>query len=58
MAEMGLNFIDLTLEPPAASPCQVDAPRIREALEVFTPDREYLRLSRDILRRLWDSTGG
>lgn len=24
-------------------------------LEVFTPDRTYLRLSRDILRRTWDS---
>jgi sugar phosphate isomerase/epimerase len=24
-------------------------------LEVFTPDREYLRYSRDVLRRLWDS---
>jgi sugar phosphate isomerase/epimerase len=33
MAEMGLDFIDLTLEPPAASPCRVDAPRIREAIE-------------------------
>lgn len=26
-------------------------------LEVFSPDREYLRLSRDILRRVWDSNG-
>lgn len=26
-------------------------------LEVFTPDREYLRSSRDKLRRLWDSKG-
>jgi sugar phosphate isomerase/epimerase len=24
-------------------------------LEVFTPDRQYLRYSRDVLRRLWDS---
>ena len=24
-------------------------------LEVFTPDREYLRYSRDVLRRLWDT---
>ena len=24
-------------------------------LEVFTPDREYLRYSRDALRRIWDS---
>ena len=26
-------------------------------LEVFTADREYLRMSRDFLRRTWDETG-
>jgi sugar phosphate isomerase/epimerase len=33
MAEMGLGFIDLTLEPPAAAPWQVDAPKLRQAIE-------------------------
>lgn len=33
MAEMGLEFIDLTLEPPAAAAWRVDAAAIRAALE-------------------------
>lgn len=33
MAEMGLNFIDLTLEPPAAAAWRVEGRRIRQALE-------------------------
>jgi sugar phosphate isomerase/epimerase len=33
MAEMGLEFLDLTLEPPAASSWRVDPPAIRAALE-------------------------
>jgi sugar phosphate isomerase/epimerase len=33
MVEMGLDFIDLTLEPPAAAPELIDVPRVRELLE-------------------------
>jgi sugar phosphate isomerase/epimerase len=33
MAEMGLDFIDLTLEPPAAASWQVDASALRAGLE-------------------------
>src|SRR5205823_10524510 len=33
MAEMGLEFVDLTLEPPAAAPWLVDSKRIRAALQ-------------------------
>ena len=33
MAEMGLEFIDLTLEPPAAATWRVEGSRIRRALE-------------------------
>lgn len=33
MADMGLEFIDLTLEPPAAASWRVDARRIRKALD-------------------------
>jgi sugar phosphate isomerase/epimerase len=33
MAEMGLDFLDLTLEPPAAASWKVDAKAIREALK-------------------------
>src|SRR5579884_1042811 len=33
MADMGLDFIDLTLEPPAASSCRVDPHKIRRAIE-------------------------
>ena len=33
MAEMGLDFIDLTLEPPAAAVWRVDGKQIRQALE-------------------------
>lgn len=33
MAELGLEFIDLTLEPPAAASWRVDAGEIRKALE-------------------------
>lgn len=33
MAEMGLDFIDLTLEPPAAASWRIDAPAIRRAIE-------------------------
>src|SRR5262245_22021191 len=33
MAEMGLDFIDLTLEPPAAATWKVDPKRIRNALD-------------------------
>jgi len=33
MAEMGLDFIDLTLEPPAAATWRVEAGQIRRALE-------------------------
>jgi sugar phosphate isomerase/epimerase len=33
IAEMGLDFIDLTLEPPLASPQRIDAGAIRAALE-------------------------
>ena len=32
MAEIGLDFIDLTLEPPGAGPWQLDAARVRSAL--------------------------
>lgn len=35
MAELGLDFVDLTLEPPCAASWQVDAKRIRSALEGF-----------------------
>jgi len=33
MADMGLDFIDLTLEPPAAAAWRVDAKRVRKELE-------------------------
>ena len=33
IAEMGLEFIDLTLEPPAASAWQINPQAIRRALE-------------------------
>ncbi len=33
MADMGLDFIDLTLEPPAAATWRVDAKRLRKELE-------------------------
>ena len=33
MAEAKLDFIDLTLEPPAAAPWKVDAKAIKSALE-------------------------
>ncbi|MDX1953777.1 MAG: sugar phosphate isomerase/epimerase family protein [Verrucomicrobiota bacterium] len=33
MSELGLDFIDLTLEPPGAAPASVDTLRIRRALE-------------------------
>lgn len=33
MAALGMEFLDLTLEPPAAASWRVDAPRIRSALE-------------------------
>jgi sugar phosphate isomerase/epimerase len=33
MAQMGLDFIDLTLEPPAAAPWQIDLPVVRRSLE-------------------------
>jgi sugar phosphate isomerase/epimerase len=35
MAEMGLEFIDLTLEPPAAATWRVEAKNIRRALEQY-----------------------
>ena len=35
MAAMGLEFIDLTLEPPAAASWLIDPLRIRQALEKF-----------------------
>ena len=33
MSEMGLDFIDLTLEPPAAAPWKVNPKEIRSALD-------------------------
>ncbi len=33
IAEMGLDFIDLTLEPPAAAPERIDVPVVRELLK-------------------------
>ncbi|HWI41554.1 MAG TPA: sugar phosphate isomerase/epimerase, partial [Verrucomicrobiae bacterium] len=33
MAQMGLDFIDLTLEPPAAAPWKVDVTEVRRELE-------------------------
>jgi sugar phosphate isomerase/epimerase len=33
MAEMGLEFVDLTLEPPAAASCRVDPAAIRKTIE-------------------------
>lgn len=33
IAEMGLDFIDLTLEPPAAAPGQIDLPLVRRTLQ-------------------------
>jgi sugar phosphate isomerase/epimerase len=33
MAQMGLDFIDLTLEPPAAAPWQIDLPLVRQTLQ-------------------------
>ena len=33
MSDLGLDFIDLTLEPPAAAPWQVDSKTIRKALD-------------------------
>jgi sugar phosphate isomerase/epimerase len=38
MAEMGLGFIDLSLEPPAAAPWSVDAREIRTMLEDYGLD--------------------
>ena len=38
MAEMGLEFIDLTLEPPAVAPWRVDFAAIRRALEAASLD--------------------
>lgn len=35
MAEMGLEFVDLTLEPPAAAPQKVNAAEIRKAAERY-----------------------
>jgi sugar phosphate isomerase/epimerase len=35
MSEMGLDFIDLTLEPPAAAPWRIDPKTIRSALNDF-----------------------
>ena len=35
MAELGLDFIDLTLEPPAAAPWRINPKEIRSALEDF-----------------------
>ena len=35
MSEMGLDFIDLTLEPPAAAPWRIDPKAIRSALNDF-----------------------
>ena len=35
MAEMRLDFLDLTLEPPAAAPWRVDGARIRQALQEY-----------------------
>jgi sugar phosphate isomerase/epimerase len=35
MSEMGLDFIDLTLEPPAAAPWRIDPSAVRSALNDF-----------------------
>jgi sugar phosphate isomerase/epimerase len=35
MSEMGLDFIDLTLEPPAAAPWRIDPKAVRSALNDF-----------------------
>jgi hypothetical protein len=35
MSEMGLDFIDLTLEPPAAAPWRIDPKTVRSALNDF-----------------------
>jgi sugar phosphate isomerase/epimerase len=70
MAEMGLDFIDLTLEPPAAIVSKVDTAVVRRALEdhgmslvghtafylpIASPFEELRRASVDELRRCMDA---
>jgi sugar phosphate isomerase/epimerase len=70
MKEMGLEFIDLTLEPPAAIVTKVDTALVRKALEaaklpvvghtayylpIASPFEELRRVSVDELRRCMDA---
>ena len=52
---LGCGNVDVRAAIRALTSCGYDG---TITLEVFTPDREYLRLSRDILRRLWSEIAG
>ena len=48
---LGAGNIDVRKEIGALKRCGYDGPI---TLEVFTPDRQFLAYSRDVLRRIWD----
>ena len=50
---LGTGSVDLKGAIRALKNCGYDG---TITLEVFTPDREYLRISRDLLRKSWDET--
>ncbi|SRR5581483_4968872 len=50
---LGAGTVDVRAAIGALKHCGYDG---TITLEVFTPEREYLRMSRDILRRIWDDT--
>jgi sugar phosphate isomerase/epimerase len=49
---LGCGNVDVSRSIRALAECGYDG---TITLEVFSPDREYLRYSRDVLRRLWKS---
>jgi sugar phosphate isomerase/epimerase len=51
---LGAGTVDVPSVIRALKACGYDG---TITLEVFTPDRQYLTYSRDILRRLWDADG-
>jgi sugar phosphate isomerase/epimerase len=51
---LGCGNVDVPAALSALKTCGYDR---TITLEVFTPDREYLRVSRDLLRKLWDHPG-
>jgi sugar phosphate isomerase/epimerase len=50
---LGSGTVDLPAAIRALKRCGYDG---TITLEVFTPDRQYLTYSRDLLRRVWDET--